>query len=134
MSDRATPEAPPLSELAQSALLLAAISPLLLGLTALLALPVGVAALVEVRRSGGRLRGTPHALAAIIISLVVLVAAGSAALYLWGNPLPWQCDDCQPPAVGMLLDDQGGPPRSPVTSSHDTCGGGPCAPARCSVV
>ena len=58
---------PPLSEFAESALTLAAISPLLLGLTALLALPVGVVGLVEVRRSRGRLRGTGHAIAAIVI-------------------------------------------------------------------
>lgn len=94
MADRGPSETRPLSELAQSALLLAVISPLLLGLTALLALPV--AGLVEVRRSAGRLRGTPQAVAAIVIALSVLAGGAGAALYLAGSPLPWVCTECTP--------------------------------------
>jgi len=91
-----SPEAPRLSELAQSALLLAIVSPLLAGLSALVALPVGVAGLVEVRRSRGRLRGTGHAIAAIIISVMVLIVTIGGALYLINNPVAWQCIDCGP--------------------------------------
>ena len=87
---------PPVSDLAQSALLLAIVSPLLAGLSALVALPVAVAGLVEIGRSGGRLRGTGHAIAAIIISMVVLVVTVGGALYLIDNPVAWQCIDCGP--------------------------------------
>lgn len=96
LADRVPDEARPVSELAQSALLLALISPLLLGLTALVALPVAVAGLIEVRRSGGQLGGTGHALAAMVICVVVLVAVISAALYMVANPLPWVCTECVP--------------------------------------
>ena len=99
---------PPLSEFAESALLLAIVSPFLAGLSALVALPLGVAGLVEVRRSRGRMRGTGHAIAAIIISLLVLVVTVGGALYITETPLPWECEDCQPPEMGMLLDAPGG--------------------------
>ena len=118
MTGSESPDVPRLSEFAESALLLALISPLLLGLTALLALPVGVAGLVEVRRSGGRLGGTGHAVAAIIISLVVLVIAAGLALYVTQTPLPWKCDECRPPEMGMLLDTNGGTQCAHSRSSH----------------
>jgi len=90
------------SEFAESALLLAAISPLLLGLTAMLAIPVAIAGLVEVRRSRGRLRGTGRCIAALVISVVVIVAALALAAYLYQFPLPWKCYECVPPQTGML--------------------------------
>ena len=109
MSEAQSPDArPPLSEYAESALTLALISPLLLGLTALLALPVGVVGLVEVRRSNGRLRGTGHAVAAIVISLVVLATVAGLAFYVVGNPFPGACEDCQPQAMGVPSGGNGG--------------------------
>ena len=113
---RDSPETPPLSEYAESALTLAAISPLLLGLTALLALPVGVVGLVEVRRSRGRLRGTGHAIAAIIISLVVLASVTGLAFYVVGNPFPGACEECQPQAMGACA--TGGTLCAQLRSSH----------------
>ena len=103
MTDGTTEGRPHLSEFAESALLLALISPLLAGLSALVALPLGVVGLVEVRRSGGRLRGSGHAIAAIIISLVVLAISVGLALYVIENPLRWQCYDCQPQARAPAL-------------------------------
>ena len=106
----------PVSEFAESALLLAAISPLLLGLTAMLAIPVAIAGLVEVRRSRGRLRGTGRCIAALVISVVVIVAALALAAYLYQFPLPWKCLECVPPQTSML-DVQAGPSaamRSPT--------------------
>ena len=96
MTDQSPEDIPRLSELAQSALLLAIVSPLLGGLSALVALPVGIAGLVEVRRSDGRLRGAGHAIAAIVISVVAIVVTVGGALYLIDNPVAWQCIDCQP--------------------------------------
>ena len=97
MTDGTTEDRPRMSEFAESALLLAIVSPFLAGLSALVALPLGVAGLVEVRRSRGRLRGSGQAIGAIIISLVVLAVTVGGALYLSETPLPWECIDCQPP-------------------------------------
>jgi len=93
---------PPVSEYAASALLLALVSPLLAGMSALVALPLGVVALVQIRRSRGALRGTGRAVAAIIISVIVIAATLAVAVQLEALPVPWACEDCQPPETGML--------------------------------
>ena len=84
------------SELADSALLLALISPLLLGLSALLAIPVAVGALVEIRRSGGAMRGRARAVAALAVAVVVLMAAAAAIAHLLDLGLPGSCEQCLP--------------------------------------